>query len=141
MENCSKIWRCDVPTKATVLAWRALINKLPTRGVLARRGIVTTDHETCCVLCFTETINHLLCSCTISQGIWESIVRWMEVPFLGAQDINTHFLRFGLLLKGRKLKAAKHIIWMATIWAIWQARNRVLFLRGCCKQSFCSKLH
>lgn len=29
--TCKRLWKCDVPTKAIALAWRILINRLPTR--------------------------------------------------------------------------------------------------------------
>lgn len=114
VENCSRVWRCDVPTKAVVFAWITLINGLPTGDLLAKRGIVGCDHETCCVLRFREdeTINHLLCECIISQKVWESIFRWLDLPLFAAQDVNTRFTSFGQILKGRKLKMTKHIIWM-----------------------------
>lgn len=51
----------------------------------------------------------------------------MDLPVRVEQDVASHFNQFGQLLKGWKLKAVKHNIWMVSVWAIWQARNKVLF--------------
>lgn len=111
---CAKQWMCDMPTKAVVLAWRLLINQLPTREAL-RRGVALSLHYLCCVLCFCaeETANHLFCNCLFIMRVWEKISTWMT-PFLHCQEPLAQFLHFGQILKGRKLKATKHLIWMAT---------------------------
>lgn len=73
--KCKKVWRCDVPTKVAVLAWRLLIYKLPTRDLLLLRGVVSPENKGCCVLCFREeqSANHMFSLCTVMQGVSEEI--------------------------------------------------------------------
>jgi hypothetical protein len=40
LEALKKLWRNDVPSKVLVFAWRLLIDRLPTRHALHRRGIL-----------------------------------------------------------------------------------------------------
>lgn len=126
---CSKIWSCDVPTKVQIFVWKMMLNRLPTRDNLERRGIINNVHELCCVLCFeeNETANHLFCNCRMSQAVWTAVMQWIGVQLLEEDEIPAHFIGFGLRLKGWKLKKVKHLVWMATTWVIWQARNRVMF--------------
>lgn len=126
---CAKVWKCDVPTKANVLAWRILINRLPTRDALMRRGLLDSIHDTCCILCFgeEESTSHLFFNCVQAREVWKEVFKWLDTPTIQLQDPIQHFIRFGMMLKGRKLKRLKHLVWIATIWGIWQTRNKVLF--------------
>jgi hypothetical protein len=36
-------------------------------------------------------------------------------------------LDFGELIKGKKIKRVRHIIWLATTWCTWRACNNILF--------------
>jgi hypothetical protein len=40
LEALKKLWRNDVPSKVLVFAWGLLIDRLPTRHALHRRGIL-----------------------------------------------------------------------------------------------------
>lgn len=126
---CSKVWRCDVPTKAAVMAWRLILNRLPTRDALIRRGVVNSNYDSCCVLCFREdeSAKHLFCCCKKTQEVWSSVASWLQVSDVKSQEPLQHFNLFGNLMKGRKLKGTKHMVWIATVWSIWHARNKVIF--------------
>lgn len=43
------------------------------------------------------------------------------------EDIQAHFMAFGKMIKGKKQKRVKHLIWLAAIWNIWLTRNKVIF--------------
>lgn len=94
---CSKTWKCDVPTKAIVLTWRLLINKLPTRDSLVRIGVVNLACESCCFSSFKqeETAQHLLFCCSKMLEVWNRVFNWLDVPVLNSQDPVNHFLHFG----------------------------------------------
>lgn len=34
--------------------------------------------------------------------------------------------RWKLMIGGKKLKALKHLVWIATVWGIWYARNKLI---------------
>lgn len=118
-----------MPSKVLILAWKTIIHRLPTHDLLIRRGIISNTYERCCVLCFgvDESVDHLFCCCGVTQKVWSAILDWLGLGQIAVREVNEHFKAFGLCMKGRKLKRVKYIVWMASIWAIWQARNRVLF--------------
>jgi hypothetical protein len=51
----------------------------------------------------------------------------LGVNTIAFNTISQHFLLSGQLLKGRKFKRMKHIIWLATTWCTWRARNNIIF--------------
>jgi hypothetical protein len=58
------IWHPQVPSKVSILAWRLLRDRLPTKINLLNRGIIT-DADTSCVLgCgHNESVDHLFLHC------------------------------------------------------------------------------
>lgn len=143
VDNCSKIWRCDVPSKVHILVWKVLLNRLQTRDTLVRRGIIVNEFERGCGLCFfeEETVNHLFCQCRTTRRVWEAILQWLGVNRFCEEDVNSHFISFGMGLKGRKLRKVKYLVWMAVVWALWHERNPDHVWRQSCKWRCNHQLH
>jgi hypothetical protein len=53
------IWKCGVPSKVSAFAWQLLLDRLPTRENLRRRGVVSMKGSSC-LLCLTviESATH-----------------------------------------------------------------------------------
>lgn len=126
---CDKLWKTNVPTKAKVLVWRLFIERLPTRDALARRGVPLHADDTVCVGCLSEpeSANHVFFRCSLAKDVWRKVCLWAEIIDINEIDTVSHFCRFGQQLGGRKLKRMKFMIWIATVWALWNARNRKIF--------------
>ncbi|CAJ2655981.1 unnamed protein product [Trifolium pratense] len=124
-----QLWLNDVPSKVSIFGWRLLLSRLPTRMALARKSILVNPHEQCCIFCFEEQeeLSHVLFNCSFSQKLWKRIFKWMNVDFISFDDEWKHFSSFGALLKNKKYEKARHVIWLATTWCIWRARNNVVF--------------
>ncbi|GJS41523.1 RNA-directed DNA polymerase, eukaryota [Tanacetum coccineum] len=71
-----------IPIKINIFAWRARLDRLPTRSNLACRGIVMDS--VLCPICGsdTETISHILFRCNLGVHIFRKICRWWEVDWL-----------------------------------------------------------
>ncbi|CAJ2645107.1 uncharacterized protein LOC123905266 [Trifolium pratense] len=54
VQALQQLWLNNVPPKVNIFGWRLLLEKLPTREALYRKGIITSNHERCCVFCFKE---------------------------------------------------------------------------------------
>jgi hypothetical protein len=123
----NKLWKANVPSKVGIFGWRLLNDKLPTREALFRKGIITNSLETCCVFCqnVQEDIHHIFFTCSIAATV--RIFRWMGVNSIAYISIPQHLILFGRLIKGKKQKRLKHIIWLATTWCIWRAHNNIIF--------------
>jgi hypothetical protein len=65
------LWHKQVPVKLSVLAWRLLRNRLPTRDNLVRRHIIALDSQFCVTGCSgIETTQHLFLSCPVFAPLW-----------------------------------------------------------------------
>lgn len=112
-----------------MFVWRLILEKIATCEALHRRGVLTSVRDLCCVFCFkeTETISHLFCTCVMTKEIWNRILAWMGTDMLCNIKLVTNFMHFGEIFKGKKRKGIKHLIWIAVVWNIWSARNKILF--------------
>ncbi|MCH79554.1 cysteine-rich receptor-like protein kinase [Trifolium medium] len=67
------LWHPQVPVKVSVLAWRLLRNRLPTKDNLAVRNIIPLDFQLCASGCGgLENAHHLFLSCPVfpHYGAW-----------------------------------------------------------------------
>ncbi|KAK7274638.1 hypothetical protein RIF29_15734 [Crotalaria pallida] len=64
------IWKANAPLKSKAFGWRILINKIPTKMNLIRRGIELSTDQRLCALCREqdESTNHLFFACKIAYG-------------------------------------------------------------------------
>ncbi|XP_071705300.1 uncharacterized protein [Rutidosis leptorrhynchoides] len=122
------IWGNIVPSKIMVFHWLAIKNSIPVKDVLAKRKILPSNVSTLCVWCMVEveTIEHLLLHCKWSSCIWADLFRWWNIRWIMPRSI----IEFSFdWYYGMGIKASKFwkMIGPATIWAIWTARNDVIF--------------
>jgi len=69
IEEFQLLWSLKVPPSALVYAWRILLDRLPIRANLGRRGVLLGT--VCCPLCQVEdeTAQHLISSCKVSHRV------------------------------------------------------------------------
>ncbi|GJY16956.1 RNA-directed DNA polymerase, eukaryota, partial [Tanacetum coccineum] len=79
--NATRWIRC-VPIKINIFLWRLVLNKLPTRVNLERKGIDVDS--TLCHICGedVETVNHIFFSCEMVKDLWALLARWwsLDIP-------------------------------------------------------------
>jgi len=69
------IWRGIVPLKVEVFCWMTIINKINTRNMLVRRGILDTSAANCHIcLVEEEMVDHLFIRCYKHWLIWSKII-------------------------------------------------------------------
>lgn len=129
VEAYKKLWRNDVLLKVIIVTWILLLDKVATREALFRRGILVSTRDLCCVFCFKEikTASHLFCRCEVMRKIWSLVLLWLDTDEDQYDCVVSSFLEFGRKLKGKKRRRVKHLIWIAVVWNIWAARNKVVF--------------
>ncbi|XP_024626758.1 uncharacterized protein [Medicago truncatula] len=89
------IWHKQVPLKVSILAWRMLKDKLPTRSNLQRRGILAAANTTCLSGCgLEETASHIFLYCEVFGSLWQHIRSWIGMSGAHPQNISEHFLQF-----------------------------------------------
>ncbi|GAU47968.1 hypothetical protein TSUD_280270 [Trifolium subterraneum] len=76
MDDADKlIWHSQVPLKVSILAWRLLRDRLPTKINLVTRGILSSADHFCVSGCGeVESALHLFISCSTFGSLW---TRWV----------------------------------------------------------------
>ncbi|KAF5772602.1 putative reverse transcriptase zinc-binding domain-containing protein [Helianthus annuus] len=73
-------WNSWVPKKVGIVAWRAILERLPTRCSLSHRNIDVPS--TLCPLCGDdqETAEHLFVTCGFAQHVWAGFGTMVQAP-------------------------------------------------------------
>ncbi|GJS65283.1 putative RNA-directed DNA polymerase, eukaryota, reverse transcriptase zinc-binding domain protein [Tanacetum coccineum] len=124
--NATRWIRC-VPIKVNIFLWRLVVNKLPTRVNLERKGIDVDS--TLCPICGedVETVNHIFFSCEMAKDLWALLARWwsLDIP------ICSNFLDWSSWLDSLHLSSKVKLFLKGVggtlLWAIWNFRNRLVF--------------
>jgi len=96
------LWSLSAAPSAIVGAWRILLDRLPTRLNLARRGVQLANSF--CPLCQdgVESNDHLFNTCIVIQQVWDQCDRWIGKVVL---DIRSLLLIFRVFIYWTKSRA------------------------------------
>ncbi|GAU51730.1 hypothetical protein TSUD_415340 [Trifolium subterraneum] len=98
------IWHKHVPFKVSVLAWRLLRNRLPTKDNLVARNIIPFDARFCVNGCGElETVNHVFLASPGISPLWGKVRSWLGGIPVAAELVQDHFAHF-MVSSGQSLK-------------------------------------
>jgi len=66
---------------------------------------------------------HLFLYCDFTEKVWDSVMRWLVFSFITPPYLFVYWASWSNIGGNKKIR----IIWHATIWSIWQARNHIIF--------------
>ncbi|KAK2426239.1 hypothetical protein P8452_40952 [Trifolium repens] len=121
-------WKTAVPSKVCALAWQLLLNKIPTRENLFRRGVLHDD-EISCPLCneTVESTRHLFLHCPFASAVWYSLNRWLGVVVVPPFEMVQAYEQLVARGPNRKIRKGFSGVWLAFVWVIWKTRNDQIF--------------
>lgn len=127
-ENMLKFrWCYVVPLKINFFAWRFIQNRIPLAKNLVSRGV--NLGSICCPFCQNseEEINHVFFDCWFARNMWSWLCNWSDV--LHSPPTDLQHLRSLLQVGGlsKNFSRLRFALLYATIWMIWNARNRLVF--------------
>ncbi|KAF1893230.1 hypothetical protein Lal_00001676 [Lupinus albus] len=125
-----QLWKAKAPLKVISFAWRLFQDIIPSKDILLRRGVPLINGGCAfCSFCNAqfESSRHLFFSCSFSYSILQLIYKWLDILVVLPTVTILHFLNHIGMVKVRKSRFAWSSIWLATIWALWQARNDYIF--------------
>jgi hypothetical protein len=86
------IWRGLVPSKVEIFCWMAIINKINTRSMLVKRGILDTSAANCTIcLVEEEMVDHLFIHCYKHRLIWSKIINWCGLAWCCPRNLANLF--------------------------------------------------
>ncbi|GAU22739.1 hypothetical protein TSUD_138630 [Trifolium subterraneum] len=123
------IWHSQVPLKVSVLVWRLLQDRLPTKSNLVARGILSLEAHHCVSGCGTvESTQHLFLSCSMFGSLWSLVSSWIGSSLVEAQTLSDHFVQFTSSAGGsRARRSFMQLVLLACVWVVWSERNHRLF--------------
>jgi len=122
------IWHKKVPVKVSILAWRLLRNRLPTKANLVTCGILAQEAQMCMAGCGeVETTQHLFVSCRVFCELWR-VRDWIGVFGADLSEVAAHFHQFTYLAGGLiNRHSFIQLLWLLCVWIMWTERNNKLF--------------
>jgi hypothetical protein len=123
-----RLWACPAPSKVVAFAWKTFLNRILTKVNLALRNVLGPEVLPLCGLCNSvdESVLHLLLHCEVSNAVWFKLMRWWDSYFVSPLNLFIHWACWHGGERNKVLKG-KGIVWLATIWALWQSRNDKVF--------------
>jgi len=124
------VWHKLVPVKVSIFVWRLPQDRIPTRANLVRRLVLQPNLNLCAAGCDSvETTDHLFLHCNYFRNVWYHLTgHWLGISFVFPGRIQEFYLQFTQL--AGMPRASYHylkVIWLASVWAIWKARNNCVF--------------
>jgi len=98
------LWKATAFPNVLITAWRALIDRIPTREALVRRGVQM--ESIVCVLCQIKekSSQHLFVECMYAQRVWSLCQKWLGIMLVQNKGIKSHFESFHCTQASEKAK-------------------------------------
>ncbi|GKV11786.1 hypothetical protein SLEP1_g23006 [Rubroshorea leprosula] len=128
-EIYKRIWNPNIPSKVAAFNWKVLLDRIPTKLNLLKRGVIKEEEERKCVLCEEEKedSSHLFLNCKIVKWLWRACANWWGIEVGLQNECKKTFQLFGAWTKKSHKREGWDCIWNAVIWIVWMARNRKIF--------------
>jgi hypothetical protein len=127
-----QIWVSSAPSKVIAFSWQLLYDRIPTPKNLEARGVLISERPWECLGCAgkVETTSHLFLHCPCTMLVWLEIFKWIGVSIIIPPSTASLFELLKCAARNVKIRRGFIMIWHATLWSIWKARNNALFASG-----------
>ena len=88
-----RLWKSPIPSKVVAFAWRAILNRIPTKDNLVLRNVLGPEVQPLCVLCnrMEESAHHLFLHCDVASAVWLNLMRWLNHYFISPPNLFIHW--------------------------------------------------
>ena len=123
------VWHKQVPLKVSILAWRLLQDRMPTKFNLFKRRMLQQADVTCVAGCgFDESATHLFLHCAYFGSIWQHIRNCLGISGVDPFTLHDHFFQFtNSIGMSRKRRSFMQLLWFLGVWIVWNERNNKVF--------------
>jgi hypothetical protein len=122
------IWKSGVPSKVSALAWQLVLDKIPSRDNLRRRGVIRLQ-DALCPSCSSEVESacHFFLHCPYSASIWYDVTRWYGVVAILPSSMPMSLVVLVGCGSNRRRRKGLAVVWLTFIWVVWKLRNDRVF--------------
>nr|GEZ84741.1 RNA-directed DNA polymerase, eukaryota [Tanacetum cinerariifolium] len=120
-------WVKYISIKINIFAWRARLNRLPTRSNLVRRGVVLDSSV--CPLCglVPEDIHHVFFRCDTAKLVFCRIYRWWDLDWHDLLSFSDWNASFSAIRHPSRIKLILEGVFYVAWWHLWVYRNQFIF--------------
>lgn len=112
------VWKSWAPSKVVVFFWQLLLDKIPTRLNLVRRGVPLPE----------EGLGFLSCPSIFS--VWYQVSRWLRWDFVLPFGLVNRFQGFTGLGGKKRVRLCLVLVLHVVIWTILTSRNDLISAGG-----------
>ncbi|XP_021841161.2 uncharacterized protein [Spinacia oleracea] len=121
------LWALKILSKWKLLLWKLILNGIPVKTNLERRGIIL---DTKCDFSeeYCEDAQHIFRLCKLAQDVWRSSMLGILSNInesLSMQDWILNYIQLFISLDGKF--SDRVVTFIAMLWAIWITRNERVF--------------
>ncbi|GLT26719.1 hypothetical protein SLA2020_017650 [Shorea laevis] len=126
---CKRLWGGLIPTKISCFGWRLLLNGLPTKVGLLKRGITLEEIETTCCICNrdSEDENHPFVKCPMVQSLCMRCYKWWGICLSLPNSVSTLCDTHNIGIKNLVKANVWFLIFLVVAWSIWFSRNSIVY--------------
>ncbi|GKV11754.1 hypothetical protein SLEP1_g22978 [Rubroshorea leprosula] len=124
-----RVWNPVLPSKIVAFNWKVMMDRIPTKLNLFKRGVIKDMEDGKCTLCEVEDedINHLFFNGNVVRWLWVACAKWWGITIKLDKDCRKTFESFGTWTKHPSIKEGWDNIWNTLVWSMWLARNQKIF--------------
>jgi hypothetical protein len=128
----SHIWESPAPSKIIAFSWQLLLDRIPTWTNLEKRGMLPVGAPWECLGCvgMCENSTHLFLHCPCVMWVWGEIFKWLGISIIIPPSLPLLFEMVKGAARNAKIRRGYLLIWHASLWSIWKARNCAIFATG-----------
>ena len=119
-----------IPRKVNIFIWRLMLDRIPTRNAIKRRGMEIEN--VLCPICNVEEENlmHLFGRCEVAARTWEALFKWLDIQVSNFRDPSEFLKNESNLKLNEKKKIVIEAIVCTGLWFLWKYRNDVVHNTG-----------
>jgi hypothetical protein len=128
----SHIWESPTPSKIIAFSWQLLLDRIPTWTNLEKRGMLPVGAPWECLGCvgMCENSTHLFLHCPCVMWVWGEIFKCLGISIIISPSLPLLFEMVKGAARNAKIRRGYLLIWHASLWSIWKARNCAIFATG-----------
>ncbi|GJY53057.1 RNA-directed DNA polymerase, eukaryota [Tanacetum coccineum] len=115
-------WIKTIPIKVNIFAWKASLDRLPTRYNLDRRGVEVSSLS--CPICNSthEDTDHLLFRCGLATDVMRLVCRWWNVLWIPVNSYQEWIAWF----KSLRMSSSSKGVLEGVFYTAWRAEMKSL---------------
>jgi len=126
------VWMNIAPLKVELMVWLALLGRLNTKDMLAKKKIIPQECNLCTFCSLNdETCDHLLVQCSVVWKVWCNIGQGLGLRQMQQQPTFRQLYEWWLdkanSIQNRCRKKMLLVSFFTVTWSIWNKRNLMVF--------------